>query len=113
MHEISLCQGIVDIVRSAQAKHGFSYARRIRIEIGALSCIDPVALRFSFVPAAAGTPAEGAELLIDEPSGTAWCMDCQKAITLSERGTPCPTCGGYKLMIQSGDEMRVKDMEVV
>lgn len=113
MHEISLCQGIVDIVRNAQIKHGFSYARRIRIEIGALSCVDPEALRFGFIPASAGTPAEGAELLIEEPPGTAWCIDCATSVTLSKRGDPCPFCGNFKLMIQGGDEMRVKDMEVI
>ena len=113
MHETSVCQGIIDIVWAAQKTNGFAKVRRLRIEIGALSCVDPQALRRAFVPVAAGTPAEDATLEIDEPPGQAWCINCQKTVSLPERGQPCPDCGGYRLMVQGGDEMRVKDMEVV
>lgn len=113
MHEMALCQGIVDIVCAAQAQHGFARARRIRIEIGALAAVDPEALRTSFLPVAAGTPAEGATLDIDEPAGAAWCLDCQRTVALAHFGQPCPDCGGARLMVQSGDAMRVKDMEVI
>lgn len=113
MHETAICQGIVDIICNAQKEHGFRRASRIRVEIGALSAVDPDALRTSFLPVSAGTPAEGATLEIEEPPGKAWCMDCSMAVTLSRRADPCPNCGRYHLVVQSGDEMRVMDMEVL
>lgn len=113
MHETSVCQGIIDIVAAAQKRHGFARVTRLRLEIGTLSTVDPHALRQAFAPVAAGTVAEGAILEIDEPAGQAWCMTCGKSVTLVSRGLPCPDCSGWQLMVQSGEEMRVKDMEVV
>jgi hydrogenase nickel incorporation protein HypA/HybF len=112
MHEVSLCEGVVGIVRDAQAKYGFNRIARIRLEIGALSHVEPNALRHAFPPVALGTAAEGAELIIDEPSGKAWCADCNESVTIGRRGEPCPQCQGFRLLVQSGDEMRVKDMEI-
>jgi hydrogenase nickel incorporation protein HypA/HybF len=34
-------------------------------------------------------------------------------VAISARGAPCPRCGGVKLLVQGGDEMRLKEMEVV
>ena len=31
---------------------------------------------------------------------------------IAARGAPCPTCGGDKLLVVGGDEMRLKEMEV-
>lgn len=113
MHETALSQSIIDIVAAAQKRHGFSRIARLRLEIGTLSAVDPHALRQAFVVAAIGTAAEDAVLEIDEPAGQAWCMTCSKSVMLARRGDACPDCGGWQLMVQSGDEMRVKDMEVV
>jgi hydrogenase nickel incorporation protein HypA/HybF len=63
--------------------------------------------------ASRGGLAEGATLDIREPPGTAYCLDCETSVTISARGTPCPRCDGAKLLVQGGDEMRLKEMEVV
>jgi hydrogenase nickel incorporation protein HypA/HybF len=112
MHEVSLCEGIVSIVEAARARHGFARATRIRLEIGMLGHVDERALRFAFPSTAAGTAAEGAELDIETPPGTAFCTDCGVSVSIGRRGGDCPQCGGGRLLVQSGDAMRVIDMEV-
>ena len=47
------------------------------------------------------------------PKGTAYCLDCETSVAIAARGAPCPRCGGAKLLVQGGDEMRLKEMEVV
>jgi hydrogenase nickel incorporation protein HypA/HybF len=112
MHEVSLCEGIVGIVEKARAAHGFSRATVIRLELGPLGHVDERALRFAFPSVAAGTAADGAEIIVEVPPATAFCADCAETVLIEKRGGVCPICGGSKLLVQSGDAMRVKDMEV-
>ena len=57
--------------------------------------------------------AIAAALDILEPPGTAYYLDCETSVTIPARGAPCPRCEGAKLLVQGGDEMRLKEMEVV
>jgi len=82
------------------------------LEIGALSHAEPEAMRFAFAACTPGTLAEGATLVIHRPPGTAWCMDCCDTVEIAQRFDPCPTCGGHKLQVTGGDELRVKELEV-
>jgi hydrogenase nickel incorporation protein HypA/HybF len=34
-------------------------------------------------------------------------------VEIAERLDPCPRCGGGRLVPVAGDEMRIKDMEVI
>ena len=112
MHEMSLCQGIVDIIQERADADRFSRVTKVRLSIGALSHVDPKAISFGFDVVARGTIAEGAVLEIDQPPGQAFCMACSTTVTIPARGQPCPTCGSHQLMVVGGDELRVDELEV-
>ena len=112
MHELALAEGVLGICRDHAGRAGSDRVLSVRLEIGALSHVDPDALAFSFTAVARGTLAEGAELQIDRVPGRGWCHDCGHLVELSALGAPCPDCGGYKLQVSGGDDMRVKEMEV-
>jgi len=112
MHEMALAESVVKIVEDYASKAGATRVVQVRLEIGALSHVEPSALSFSFEAVSHGSMAEGAELVIERTPGQAWCHDCMKPIEIDRLGTPCPSCGGYKLQVTGGEEMRVKDMEV-
>jgi len=113
MHEVALATALIELVRDQAATARAQRVTRLVLEIGALSHIDPHALRFAVDAAALGGPAEGAMLEILEPGGTAYCLDCETSVPIEMRGAPCPRCGGFKLLVQGGDEMRLKEMEIV
>lgn len=113
MHEMSLATAVIDLVHEQAAKARARRVTRLVLEIGALSHVDAHALRFAVDAAALGGLAEGATLEILEPAGTAYCLDCEGSVAISMRGAMCPRCGGAKLLVQGGDEMRLKEMEVV
>jgi hydrogenase nickel incorporation protein HypA/HybF len=113
MHEVALAASLVDLAVEEARAAGATRVTRLTLEIGALSHVDPQALRFAFDAATAGTLVAGADLAIEEPPGTAWCMDCSKAVEIARRGDPCPVCAGSMLLVQGGEEMRLRDMEVV
>ncbi len=112
MHELSLSRSMIGIIESEAATHGFGRVSKVRLEIGALSCVAPEALSFCFDAATRGTVAEGADLEILTVPGSAWCRDCDTAVPIGQLGEPCPRCDGYSLRIQAGDEIRIKDLEV-
>jgi hydrogenase nickel incorporation protein HypA/HybF len=112
MHEMTLAQSIVDIVRDQARQGAFARVVRVKLAIGAFSYVEPHALEFGFEVVARGTIAEGATLVIERPPGSGWCPVCDKAVAVAAHGEPCPTCGGYGWTLVGGDEMRVVELEV-
>ncbi|NBC32179.1 MAG: hydrogenase maturation nickel metallochaperone HypA [Alphaproteobacteria bacterium] len=112
MHELSLCESILDIIEEHARTHGFHTVRSVRIEVGMLSCAEPEALRFGFEVVTRGTVAEGAVLEIDRPPGEAWCWDCETLVPVADRVSGCPACGGFRLELHAGDQMRVTELDV-
>lgn len=112
MHELSVAESMLEIVEAAARRHDARRVSAIRLEIGALSCVDAAALRFCFDAVTRGTIADGAQLQIDTAAGEAWCMPCSEAVPLLALGSACPRCGGYQLEVTQGDAMRVRDIEV-
>lgn len=113
MHEISLCEGILQIVEDAAARDSFSAVRRVRLEIGRFSGVEIEALRFGFDVVMKGSVAEGAALEIIEVPGEAYCFDCGEHVVIGQRLDPCPKCGGGRLSPTGGTEMRIRDLEVI
>mgnify|MGYP000436052445 CR=1 FL=1 len=113
MHEMSLADGIRRIVEAQAAAHGFTRVECLRLEIGRFAAVEKSALAFAFDVAMRGSPAEGARLEIIDLPGRALCHDCGETVEIGHRLAPCPRCGGGRLMPQGGDEMRIRDMEVI
>lgn len=113
MHEMSLVEGIRSIVLDHARSHGFARVTVLRLEIGRFAGVEKPALEFAFDVVMRGSPAEGARLEIIDLPGQAMCYDCMKPVEIDDRLAPCPLCGGGRLIPQGGDEMRIKDMEVL
>jgi hydrogenase nickel incorporation protein HypA/HybF len=113
MHEMSLAEGVLGVVQDAARPHAPCTVRTVRLEIGALAAIEGEALRFAFEVVKRGSVADGAQLDIVELPGVAWCMQCCRSVPIEARGEPCPQCGSFQLQVTGGDQMRVKELELV
>lgn len=113
MHEMALCESIVEIIGEQARLRGFRRVRRVCVEVGPFSGVETEALKFGFDAAAGDTPAEGAVLEICQTPGRAQCRTCEREVTLRRRFDPCPLCGGVALRIIAGDELRIKELEVL
>ncbi|OJY35226.1 MULTISPECIES: hydrogenase maturation nickel metallochaperone HypA [Gemmobacter] len=113
MHEMSLVEGIRSIVEDQARAHGFSRVTLLRLEIGRFAGVEKPALAFAFDVVMKGSPAEGARLEIIDLPGQALCYDCMKLVEIADRLAPCPLCDGGRLIPEGGDEMRIRNMEVL
>jgi hydrogenase nickel incorporation protein HypA/HybF len=113
MHEMSLVEGIRTIVQDQARTHAFTRVTLLRLEIGRFAGVEKRALEFAWDVVMRGSIAEGARLEMIDLPGQAMCFDCARMIEINDRLDPCPLCGGGRLLPEGGDEMRIKDMEVL
>jgi hydrogenase nickel incorporation protein HypA/HybF len=108
VHELSVTRTIIEICseRAAGAR-----VRHVTVEVGRLTCVSPEALRFCYDVGTRGTPLAGSELHIVEVPGRGLCRCCGAETDVADLLTPC-ACGSYELEYTSGEELRVKEMEV-
>ncbi|MCG8314185.1 MAG: hydrogenase maturation nickel metallochaperone HypA [Pseudomonadales bacterium] len=112
MHEVSLCEDILQIMCDAAREQHFTHVLKVKLAIGELSCVEAEALTFCFQSVCKGTLAESAELEIVAIPGKATCGDCGQTSVIETRYDPCPHCGGIAMNIVQGDEMKINALEV-
>ena len=112
MHEMSLAEGVLQLIEDSAQREHFERATTVWLEIGALAGVEVEAMRFCFDAVTRGSIAEGAQLEIIVVDGTGWCMMCAKTVSVSEAFGTCPNCGSHQIQVTGGTEMRVKELEV-
>ncbi len=112
MHEMSLCESVLQILEDNARQQGFERVKTVWLEIGGLSGVESEAMRFSFEVVTRGTLADQAVLEIIDVPGEAWCLACAKQVKIEQRFDACPDCGSYQLQVNGGEEMRIKELEV-
>lgn len=109
MHELAITQEVVALVAEWA---GEARVTRVVLEIGRLSAVLPDAVRFCFDLCSEGTSLEGATLDVVETPGQARCRQCGATVSL-ERPFGWCACGSSDLEWLSGDELRIREIEVI
>lgn len=112
MHEMSIAEGVVQVLEEQAREQSYSRVKHVWLEIGPLAAVEQDALRFCFDAVTRNTLAEGALLDIIDLPGEAWCLVCAAAVPVTQRYDSCIHCGSYQLQITRGDELRIKELEV-
>ncbi len=112
MHEMSLCEGVLQVLESEAQKQGFEKVKSVWLEIGDLAGVEMEAMESCFDAVTRNSLADGAQLNIINVPGLAWCMQCSKNVSVKQRFDECPDCGSFQLQVTSGEEMRIKELEV-
>ncbi len=112
MHELSLAEGILQLIETAQAQDCFEQVTRVRIEVGRLAGVEIDALRFAFDAVIAHSCADGAQLEIVETPGRGRCQGCGREVAIESHHEPCPLCGTPRVEAIGGMQLRVIDLEV-
>ncbi len=110
MHELPVTEGILKIATDAAGGRKITV---IHLIIGELSSIIDDSVQFYFDMLSQGTVAEGAVLDFQRRPATVMCWDCGKQFEVrAPLPSACPHCGGTKLQVTGGRELRVDSIEV-
>jgi hydrogenase nickel incorporation protein HypA/HybF len=113
VHELSIALAIVESLARHPAVAAGGRIVGVAVRVGALSGVEPEALRFAWGPATTGTPAAGSRLDVERMGLAAWCPACR-----AEREPArfprlaCPVCGGPTPEVLRGRELEILSMEV-
>jgi len=112
MHELSIAQGIVDIVGQYVAPEQTADVRTINVRIGALAGVVPDSLTFCFTAITAGTSLAHAALAVDFVPYRISCAACRTTSHAEPGLALCPHCGSAETAVLSGTELQVVDIEL-
>ena len=112
MHELSIAQNIISIVKEYLPDEQKNSLKRVKVKIGKLSNILPDSLLFGFNALTKETNLEGATLEIEHLPLIIKCSDCGCESVLEEYAFSCPECNGHDIKVISGDELTISEIEI-
>jgi hydrogenase nickel incorporation protein HypA/HybF len=112
MHEMSLAEGVLQLIEDSAKTQSFSRVKTVWLEIGQLAGVEVEAMKFCFEAVVNDSIAQGAQLVVIEIPGQAWCLHCAEVVNVRVLYDACPKCGSHQVQVTGGNEMRVKELDV-
>jgi len=113
MHELSIAQNILDIVREHLPPEDRHQVRTVKLKIGELAGVVPDSLEFCFTAITTNTPFAHATLEIERIPLRARCSACSAEFAVQEFSFACPACGATNVDIIAGRELQVTSIDVL
>ena len=113
MHELAVCQALIEQIEQIVQRHEASEAVRIELRIGPLSGVEPHLVEQAFPIASAGTVAADAELVIDSLPVMVRCAECGSTTSVLPNRLVCASCGDWHTTLVSGDELELYRVELM
>lgn len=112
MHELSIAQNILDVVKQNVPEDELDKVRSIKLRIGEFAGIVVDSLEFCFEAVTADTSLEKAKLHIDNVSVKGKCKTCKKSFDIKENMFKCPYCESLNVEMSSGAELQIVEFEL-
>lgn len=112
MHELSLCQDMMDQVTAIAQEHRAEKVLRIIVRIGPLSGVEPQLLESAFTISREGTLAQDAELVTEAQAIRVRCNICGSESEATVNNLICRQCGDHDTQLVSGDELILARVEL-
>lgn len=114
MHELSICQNLVDAALQELEKLNTPGARlkRVRVTIGGLHQIVPGGLQMAFEVLTQDTRAAGSELDVEQVPVVVECRACRWTGEIALPLFVCGSCGSGDVAILKGKELYLNHLEV-
>lgn len=114
MHELGIVMHVVDQVEKVAVENNVERVLKLTLEVGEVSSIVPELFTECFEWAKKKTELlKDTELELILLEAVSYCRDCKKTYKTTEHAKECPHCGGNDTYLVTGNEMNIKDMEVV
>jgi len=109
VHELSLCQAILETV---EARSGGRPVRRVDVRIGYFRQVVPDSLRFAWEMLTEGSNLSDCELGIESVPAVVRCRTCAATTTLDLPVLACATCESLDVELVSGEEFQLASFDV-
>ena len=114
MHELGIVMQVVAETEKAAKESGCEKVIKLRLEVGEVSSVVPELFRDCFEWAKKKTEfLRECELELIILEGISYCRDCKKTYKTTQYAKECPHCGSYNTYLVTGNEINIKDIEVV
>lgn len=107
MHELSLIEGIVRILRSSAVENNIRKISKVSLVVGKMTMAVPDALQFAFETFKEEDLFKDAVLEIKEEPVCGECQDCTKRFEIKNYEFLCPYCRSLRIKIVSGRELYI------
>jgi len=112
MHELSVCQALIEQVEAVAREQNAARVLLIRLGIGPLSGVEPQLLEQAFYIARAGSIAADAELQVNTLPIQVSCRACGAVSEAQAARLVCAVCGDWHTTLVSGDELQLTQVEL-
>ena len=112
MHELAICQALMNQVESIAAERNARSVVSIVVGMGPLSGVEAQLLKHAYPVASAGTIAEGARLVVENLPVRIKCSQCGHESDALPNKLVCKVCGDWRTTLISGDELILMRVEL-
>ena len=107
MHEISICQSIVETLEAELEENEFQNVREVHLKVGVLSCVEPKILGHVFKYIIQDSPFHKCSLHTDLVEVLASCENCRSNFKVENYRFVCPQCDTPSSTIIEGNELTI------
>ena len=112
MHELAICQALMNQVETIAMERNAVNVLSIVVGMGPLSGVEEQLLLHAYPVASAGTVAEGARLVIESLPLRVKCTQCGSESDALPNKLVCKRCGDWRTTLISGDELMLMSVEL-
>lgn len=112
MHELAICQSLMDQVEQIASEREAKSVISIVVGMGPLSGVEEQLLKNAYPVASAGTIAENAELIVENLPIKVRCNQCGSESEATPNKLTCRQCGDWRTTLVSGDELLLMSVEL-
>lgn len=114
MHELGIVMQVIEQVEKVAEENGVTKVLKLNMEIGEVSSVVPALFTDCFDWAKKKTKhmqETQLEMIILE--GISYCQDCRQTYKTTSCAKKCPHCGSFHTYLVTGNEVNIRDIEVV
>ncbi len=113
MHELGIVLHVIDRVEETARENQVEKVTKLTLEVGEVSSIVPSYFSDCFEWAKQKTEyLREAELEMIILEGISYCRTCKKTYQTTAYAKKCPNCGSDDTYLVTGNELRIRDIEV-
>lgn len=107
MHEVSICQSIVNTIQEQFEGEQLPNIREVHLKVGVLSCVQTQILEHIFKYIIIDSPFKDAVLYTENVDVLAECENCSQSFKVKNYQFICPECNTPTSKIIEGKELEI------